>query len=806
VTSDGSLLPRPNDPAAQGAQGAASAAGAQAGGGDEISSLLRIIRRRRGIFLATLLTVSGLMALNTLRQRLFSPVYQGRFIIQTRTPFDTSTSARSAGPVGAITEPDSLRVTAPNLSPLLRSPLLLQAIAEREKVSTYQLANLIDITNPEKDANDLVQVRLRWGDPVKGQQILEDLARTYISFSSDQRLSALDSGVRFLDRQAPDLQARMDSLQNQLKRFREANNFLEPQQQGSAIQNARDNLTQQLRGLQVQQAELESQLASVNAGRLKAIESFVTPAQQALGNTTMATAPRAPGGNGGGSTPFQDLLQVEKELSTARATFTDDAPVVRTLTARRDQLFPVVQKQAADAINARLLSNTAQQNELNRQILELNRNFLSSPSKIKEYEELQQRLSVARENYASYIKSRETYRLELARATTPWQIISPPEFSGDPFLPNIPRSFLLALGVGFASAVAAAWLRERTDNLFHSPQEVSQSVQMPVLGLIPFLPLDPSLPVSRSIERLSPGERFAIKESLRSLFTTFRMLSADHSLRLVGITSTSQGEGKSLSVAIFARTLADLGMKVLVVDADMRLPTQTRYMGAEPADGFSRLLSDSSTKAVDLIRNVHDNLDLLPAGQKAPDPARLLNSARCADVIQEIRGLSHYDLILFDAPPCLMLADPILLGEKLDGVMFLVGLGVIAKDVVNQAMRRVKSSGVDLLGVICNQASFPTRLNDYGYEYGYYYHYSYTSSYADAAPSGPGYASRYVKDAIADSGATPANGKADRSTEAGNGSQAGTKAGEENGTRRSGLGSLLGQRRGKRDSRSGGSR
>lgn len=788
MTSEGSLQPRAKETLGFSTQAQVETTGQPAGGGEELSNLLRIIRRRRGIFLATLLTVSGLMALNTLRQRIFSPIYQGRFILQTRSPFDASGKGRTTGPVGAITEPDSLKITARNLNPLLRSPLLLTSIAEREKTTARTLAGFISIIPADKDSDDLVQVVLQWPNPVEGQRVLEDLARTYIAYSVDQRMAALDSGIKFLDRQAPDLQGRMETLQNQLKQFRESNNFLEPQQQGSAIQNARDGLTQQLRGLQVQQAELESQLSSVRDGRLKGIESFVAPAQQALGNTTMATAPRTGSASPGGSTPFQDLLQVEKELSTARATYTNDAPVVRTLQARRDQLFPVVQKQASDAINSRLLSNIAQQNELNRQIIELNSNFLSSPSKIKEYEDLQQRLAVARENFASYIKTRENYRLEMARVTTPWQIVAPPEFSGDPVLPDIPRSFLMALGLGFAAALAAAWIRERTDNLFHSPQQVSQSVQMPVLGLIPFLPLDPSLSVSRSIERLSPGERFAIKESLRSLFTTFRMLSADQSLRLVGITSTSQGEGKSFSVTIFARTLADLGMKVLVVDADMRLPTQTRYMGADPADGFSRLLSDSTVSARDLVRNVHENLDLLPAGQKAPDPARLLNSTRCAEVIQEIRNLSEYDLILFDAPPCLMLADPILLGEKLDGMMFLVGLGVISKDVVNQAIRRVRSSGVDVLGVICNQVSFPTRLNDYGYEYGYYYHYSYTSGYAES--NATGYAGRYVKEAAASQSQSANGGQTNGQRDVA------TVSSSTNGqTKESKLGNLLGQRK-----------
>jgi Mrp family chromosome partitioning ATPase len=80
-----------------------------------------------------------------------------------------------------------------------------------------------------------------------------------------------------------------------------------------------------------------------------------------------------------------------------------------------------------------------------------------------------------------------------------------------------------------------------------------------------------------------------------------------------------------------------------------------------------------------------------------------------------------------------MLSDPILLGEKLDGILFLIGLGKGSRILAPQASRRIKATGVDLLGVICNQVNFPSRLNDYGYEYGYYYHYAYayTDSYAN---------------------------------------------------------------------------
>jgi capsular exopolysaccharide synthesis family protein len=352
---------------------------------------------------------------------------------------------------------------------------------------------------------------------------------------------------------------------------------------------------------------------------------------------------------------------------------------------------------------------------------------------MKEFDDLQQRLSIAREHYSSYIQARENFRLELARSTTPWQVISPAEFADLPVEPNIQKSLLRALMVGLLAGLGAAILRERTDNVFHTPMDAERELQLPVLGLIPYLPLEPGLEISSSIAKMSASERFAIKESLRSLFTTFRLLRADRNIRMVGVTSSTQGEGKSTAVTIFARTLADLGLKVLIVDSDMRLPMQARYLGTEQGDGLSTLLSDSTKRAFDLIQPITENFDLLPAGPKPPDPAKLLNSSRCQEVVDEVRALPGYDIVLWDAPPCLMLSDPILLGEKLDGILFLVGLGKVSRELAPQACRRIKATGVDVLGLICNQVTFPSRLNDYGYEYGYYYHYAYAGSYSKSS-------------------------------------------------------------------------
>jgi capsular exopolysaccharide synthesis family protein len=699
-----------------------------------IQNLLRTIKRRQSLFLFTSALVSGALALNTIRERIFNPVYQGSFQLQISSPFDESGSpvAGDGGKIEAIARYKQ-KIDVPSLMVLLRSPYLTSPVATRLGLSNEEIAK--NLSMDTAGVQNIIQVDLRWPDPTKGKAVLSALANDYVAFSLSQRQATLNSGVKYLDQQAPAILREVATLENQLSRFRETNKMMDPIAMVTTIETRRNSLADEWQNLQIEQAQLESELNSVNSGRLTFTPSGAPSAISQQG-TNGALIPgrqeKTDGNTDNIKTPSDQLNEFETQLAQARAIYKEDSPIVQSILARKNALLPVVESQKADAIRAKLFANKSQQDEVNRQIMLYNRNFKNSPKVLKEYEKIMSKLTDARNNYTSFLKARENFRLERSRYITPWQIISPPNFTDTPVQPDIKKSILQALLLGLLSGVGAAILREKTDNVYHTPMEVEKELQLPVLGLIPYLPLEPGVDISTSISKMTASERFAIKESLRSLFTTFRLLRADHNIRLVGVTSSSQGEGKSTSVSIFARTLSDLGLKVLVVDADMRLPMQTRYFGIASGEGFSSVLSNSNIPISSLFIKIQDNLDVLPAGPKPPDPAKLLNSHRCGEVVNELRAMSDYDIILFDTPPCSMLSDPILLGEKLDGILFLVGLGKGSRILAPQASRRIKATGVDLLGIICNQVNFPSRLNDYGYEYGYYYHYAYayTDSYA----------------------------------------------------------------------------
>ena len=717
----------------------ASGAERPGGGSSGLGQLVRTVKRRQGAFVLTFIVVSGLLTANTLRQRLFAPVYEGGFEMQIVNPFemngagvDRGNGGGDSGLVESIARGGN-RNDLPNMVRLLRSPLLIAPIADQQAISMQLIMRSLRFGLPQEGVSNVLAVSLRWDDPVKGKQILDALSRSYVAFSQVQRQEALDSGVRFLGQQAPELLARMDSLQDELRRFRVQYGYLDPTAQSGQLQSSRDNLTGTLRDLQRQQATLASQLASTRIGRLQLQASGAPSADQQLGPAGLATAPRTDlrdvaASGAATATPLAELQMIEKDLASARATFKESSPTIAALKARRAKIMPVVQRQTVDSLTAALLANGAQQDEVNRQILLLDDKFRASPQRIKEYESLQQRLAVARENYTSYIRAREAYRLEQARSTTPWKVIAPADFNPVPVEPDLQQGLVQALLLGLVAATLAAYLRDRTDRVFHTPEEAEKALQLPVLGLIPFLPLEPGKTIAASLGDMGEAERFAIKESLRGLFTTFRMLRADSQPRLIGITSSTQGEGRSTAVAIFATTLADLGLRVLVVDGDLRLPNQQKLFGLEKGEGFTSLLLNPALQAADLIQPVNDHLDLLLAGPKVPDPARLLNSERCREVVNQIRQLPNYDLILVDTPPCLLITDASMLGEQLDGMLFLVGLGKVRGDMAPQACRRIEAAGIDLLGTICNQQILPTRLNDYGHEYGYVHHYATTSS------------------------------------------------------------------------------
>jgi capsular exopolysaccharide synthesis family protein len=316
-----------------------------------------------------------------------------------------------------------------------------------------------------------------------------------------------------------------------------------------------------------------------------------------------------------------------------------------------------------------------------------------------------------RNTYATLLQSYEQMRLTAARATTTVALAEP---ARPPQNPVQNRSLYVAVAglVGAMVGLGAAFLLENLDDTLKTPRDVRRVLGMDTLG---------------TISRMSKAERGVIMtaqpqsvhaEAFRMLCTTAGFYS-EHSLpKTMLVTSPGGGEGKSLVSANLAMALAQAGLRVVAVEADLRRPALSRFFGLDPRSaGLSQALQAGSVDG--LLRPTQvQQLTILPSGDLPANPAQLLSSPRMQDVLDELA--ERADVVLVDAPPMLAVADTALMAHRVDGVLLVARAGRTRPEAARSVVERFLHAGIRLIGVVLNDVN--PRSSLYYSSYRGYYH------------------------------------------------------------------------------------
>ncbi|MFQ5855798.1 MAG: CpsD/CapB family tyrosine-protein kinase [Anaerolineae bacterium] len=206
--------------------------------------------------------------------------------------------------------------------------------------------------------------------------------------------------------------------------------------------------------------------------------------------------------------------------------------------------------------------------------------------------------------------------------------------------------------------------------------------------------------------------RSLVAEAYRSLRTNLEFSSLDEPLRTMIVTSPAPGTGKSTTLANLAVTMAQAGKQVILVDCDLRRPSLHEIFGVSNSAGLTSVILDDTISMPPLRETGVAGLRLLTSGPLPPNPAELLGSRRMADLIQTLQ--EQADMVLFDAPPVIAVADAAILASRVDGVLLVLNAGVTRRDHAQRAKAALNRVNARLVGTVLNNVKLDTTL------YGYY--------------------------------------------------------------------------------------
>jgi polysaccharide biosynthesis transport protein len=281
--------------------------------------------------------------------------------------------------------------------------------------------------------------------------------------------------------------------------------------------------------------------------------------------------------------------------------------------------------------------------------------------------------------------------------------------------PRLSLNLAVGLLLGLFAGVLAAFLLHHLDRSIHSPKMLEDTLGLPVLGAIPRLP-EGTTPAMAAADLRSP---FA--ESYRSVRTALQFATADGLPRSLLLTSPGPGEGKTTSAMELARNIAQLGKRVVLVDADLRNPSLHHLTGLANNMGLSNVLAGAAEVGDVLQKGSEPNLSVITSGPLPPNPPELLAGERLPQLLAVLRD--RFDIVVLDGPPVLGLADAPLLAHLAEGTLVVAAAEQTRSDTLQSALQRLRRAHARVTGTLLTRFDLKGKGESYGY--GGYTYYSY---------------------------------------------------------------------------------
>ncbi len=564
-----------------------------------------------------------------------------------------------------------------------------------------QFVKDVTVTNPKN--SDLIFLDVDAPSRDLSISIANAVALAFVEWKKELAQQDIRETEAQLETEVADAKARMDAATNAEFAYRTQHHIVNVASQEtndlSIYQQDQLNVTgvqQDLASQQAQLATLSNQLSQANSslrnGGGVRDETLVTALQSQLSQEEIARSAEAqkvtplyPG-----QLPLMDaqIADLKSRLSKAiNATVDNNMP---SLTSQGTLLTNYKQGQVAVAFDeAKLASAIAMRNQA-QAVLN------SMPSLDTNVSRLDLDVQTTTQRYTLLETALNTARLQINTTTGNVQITQGAVADTFPYKPNWSMNIVLGLILGIVFAIAAVITLEQTDRRVQDVEQIERYKLGPILGVLPPLDRNAISAVAEGLSTAALSEHFSVvKTNLLGVLAQIQHVNG----QVVLVTSAVNGEGKSLILAELARTLTDSGKRVIVVDANLRAPSLTRFFPTNQEEGLSNVLLEQAAFD-DVVTTIDPSLAILHSGPVPDEPTRLVSSAPFLNLIHSLRARA--DVVLIDSSSC-EVADPLLIAPHVDYVVQVVGANKGSEQGVHGSLSAL--AAVSYVGIIVNYAN-----------------------------------------------------------------------------------------------------
>ena len=588
---------------------------------------------------------------------------------------------------------------------------------------------------------DIIALSYKDPDPVTAKNVVDTLMDVYIDAQISSSTDAIDKADSFIATALPKEENKLQSLEGRLQNFYEKNQIVDLQEEKKILVGELGNLNRQI-------STVGAELQGKKAQTISLQNQLGLNLNQAISATQLSNTPQV-------QSILEQLASTETQLSQERQRFNDNHPVVASLEDKKQALNSQLQQLISQYVGAKVSTGLLQggnikENQLERFIsLKIDELSLQTEeSALRQYQQvylnrtkdiprlekqekaLLREVETARSTYQTLLANKQDIQVLTNQKNGNAQIL---EEGVIPQEGSTGRVALMTLGIlmGLFLSNLTAILLEMQDRTLKTIPELKQKFSYQVLGIVP---LDNLQETQGGIVVQREPDSFA-SEIYRMIQTNLKFLAVKRQPKVILMTSSVPGEGKSTVAANLAAAMSQLGRKVLLIDGDLRKASQHELWQVSNKAGVKDVVAHK-TPLSKLVSQPMKQLDLLTSGTIAPNPLALLDSAEMSELVATAR--KEYELIIIDAPPLAVTADVLTLTKLVDGIVFVSRPGIVETESAELAQETIANANLSakVLGMVINGVK-PNEFDRYSYHAKYSKNYFRSSTESNPSKTAP---------------------------------------------------------------------